>query len=181
LETFLKKPMSKKNIFDLSKLVDKSNDIEIKHDETQNNENSLYGYELVPKNEWEKIPYGTHIRYKKNDGSFKKGGFVKAIWQQKDSKGNDSVKIDLTNGFGERSINWSIYLNNIDKIWQKTNNATEVKQVQSQAQAQSQFFDQKEEIDYLNESMKHMKKEMQNMNNELKKMFLLIKKLHGLK
>ncbi len=166
----------KSNIYDLSKLVNPSQDVEVKTTgPTDNWDSSLHGYELVLENEWEHIPYGTHIRYLRKDGAFRKGGYIKAIWRQKDSKGIDTIKMDLVNGFGTNNTSWSIYLNNIDKIWKKIDQSMEV------SHNDSKLFEIKEEVEFLRAENQYIKKELQNLGNEQRKILMLIKKLHNLK
>lgn len=162
------------NIFDLSKLAKQSNDIEIKSEQIEINDN----YELVDKENWSKIPYKTFIRYLRKDGSLRKGGFIKTIWKTKDTSGQDTLKIDLISGFGFNGTEWSIYSSSIEKIWKRKENMTEIEQPTIK---NTEIDDMKEELQYLKRSIDHIKKELQNISNEQMRIVQLIKKLHNIK
>ncbi len=162
------------NIFDLSKLVPQSSDIEVKHEQVELTDN----YELVEKENWDKIPYKTYIRYLRKDGSLRKGGFVKAIWKTKDNSGHDTLKIDLVSGFGFNGTEWSIYSTSVEKIWKRKENMTEIEQPIIR---NTEIEDMKEEIQYVKKSIDNIKKELQNIKNEQMRIVQLIKKLHNIK
>lgn len=169
------------NIFDLSKIVTPSNDVEAKPIDEVNQEALLLGYDLTLPIDWKSIPYGSYIRYLRKDGSFRKGGIVQGVWANTDKIGNEIVKIDIMAGYGTRTTKWSITSNNIEKIWVKKS-----QQTQLQSQSQSQYHadninELREDVDMCKESIKHLTKEIQKIQTDVVRVIALIKKLHNLK
>jgi hypothetical protein len=160
-------------IFDLKLLAgSSSNDIEIKKNtlteinkEDQNT--LLIGYELVDKNEWKNLQQATHIRYLRKDGLFRKGGYIKAIWNT-----DNNIRIDLVTNFNYNAISWSIYSNNVEKIWKKTSENIEHSIINND------LIELKEKIDDLDEITKILKIEIQKIINEQKRLIELIRKIN---
>lgn len=165
--------MTKKreNIFDLSKIIGKSNDVEVKS-VTQDHQTALVGYELVEEDSWDKILSNSHIRYLRTDGKFVNGGFVKSVCRTLDTNGKDTFKIDLVSNFTPKAIKWSIYKGNIDKLWKK------IEVVSVVATHNADMTNMKEDMEFLKKSMDSLKIDLQNTKNELMRTVTLIKKLH---
>jgi hypothetical protein len=165
--------MSKENIFDLSKLVSTTNDVEISHTEGIR-ENALKNYEPVPQEEWVNIPYNSHIRYLNKDGSFRMGGFVQRISKSIDKKNDEVVKIELTSSYGGKTTQWAIVSTKVAKIWKKISFDVEVERPKADLEML------KEDIAFCKESIRHISTELQKMKNEQIRIVELIKKLHKL-
>jgi hypothetical protein len=123
-------------------LVDNSSKAHpVKYDSLKNKEYTpdkveelLENYEEVPRVGWPDISIGTHLRYVKKDGEFKPGGFVRV------KKHNQFILENVP--FGSKAANpnytqWSMYFDNINKIFVKDKNAV-AQQSQPQPQPQQQ-------------------------------------------
>lgn len=78
----------------------------------------LQGYHAVPSELWDKIAAGTHIRLRRNDGKFLRGGFVRNHWTN--SKGERVTTVKT--GFDERASDYRTFNfvhNKIERIWKK--------------------------------------------------------------
>jgi hypothetical protein len=167
--------MSKENIFDLSKIVPKSNEVEVKENEIKSgSELNDMEYDLVDKSDWDKIPHKSYIRYEKADGTITKGGYVKSIYKKKDDP--SYIKIDMVTNFSQNNLEWTIYAKNLNKIWKKKNYEIDV--TKNNSSENVNYLEMAEEIDICKQSIDHLKKEMQKMTNEQIRTLNLIKKLH---
>ena len=165
--------MSKENIFDLSKFAPAINDIEVKNNSTGGAVNDD-NFELVDKAQWDKLPIRTYIKYLRTDGTMRKGGYIKTIWRTKDLEGNDSIKIDLVNNLSNSANGWSIYANNIQKLWKKINTDIEI----THSVSSTDIDDVKEDISICKESINLIKIQLQKISTEQMRTITLIKKLH---
>lgn len=181
----MSKSGTRTGIFDLSQLVPKNNDIEVKYGSSQgqNQGNSrdvdqaslLIGYIEVEPSQWDKLPYRTHIRYLRTDNTFRKGGFVKSVVHTTDQENKPTIKIDLVSNFSPSAIAWSIYKGNTKTIWKKMDDTL-------QPQIQSvDITDLKDSIEFLKQSLESVTKEIVNIKNDQTRTVNLIKKLHNLK
>ena len=173
---------SGENIFDLSKIVSSTNDIEISNNNSP--ENLLDGYELVPHSDWVNLKYNTHIRYLNKDGAMRRGGFVKKIWSKTDKMGAIYLVIDLVANFAKNGSSWSISSNKVEKIWKKIGSGSnEINIVSSKYDniSNSELETIKEDIEYCKGSIQHMIAEIQNLKNEQLRIVELIRKLHNIK
>lgn len=87
----------------------------------------LVGYSIVSVDMWDKIPYKSHIRYVKKDGSFVRGGFVKNHWVT----GEGANMIQLENNLNRKAPQyktWAFALDDVQHIYKKFDktNAIEV-------------------------------------------------------
>ena len=180
-----KKQTKKENIFDLSKIVSNTNDIEISGDEVSES-SLLVGYEPVDPKEWANLSPRTHIRYLNKDGTMRRGGFVSKIWSKKDLKGNAYILIDLVANYGKNSSKWSISSTKVEKIWRKEGSDYEDVTVNSVPTAakgvDSQVLkDLGDDIEYCKKSIQHITIEIQKIKNEQTRTLELIKKLHNIR
>ena len=135
----------------------------------------LIGYEILSPEFWDKIQYGTHIRYLRTDGTMRNGGFVKSTVHTLDLDGKDTIKIELASNLSNGKT-WSIYKGNTEKIWKKIEN-----NVQMPAQINSaEMNEMKEDIERLKKYIQTMQAEMQQTKNENMRILKLIKSLHKL-
>lgn len=174
--------MAKQNIFNLSKMMPKSVDVEVTNSSSATSEIEqdalLHNYELIDPANWHKLPFRAHIRYLRKDGAFRKGGFVKAVTQTQDLEGKETIKIDLVANFTPNAVSWSIFKGSIDKLWKKidmTGDTPLVSNVNIE-----QINEIKEDITFCKNSIEQIKKELQKMSNEQIRTIMLIKKMHGL-
>jgi hypothetical protein len=189
--------MSKQNIFDLSKLVPKSNDIEIENTYSGNANNGntdelLVGYTEVPKDKWINIPYKSHIRYLRTDGKFVKGGFILSLVNMSDKAGIPTIKINITSTLNKQnSSNWSVYATSIDKIWKQNydetnpNNLTNPNNVGLEgssnevANLKTKLNQAIEEINQLNKKNNAIIAELQRLKNDQTRMIQMISKINN--
>ncbi len=158
------------NIFDLSKIAAPSYDVENKYNREINQESLLEGYEPVDRKDWRYIINGSHIRYLRKDGSFRKGGIVNEVWISKDSSGNDVIRINISANYGDKK--WSINDAGIEKRWVKKN---------SQHIMVNNYSELREDVENCKESIKQLSIQIQKINSEQMRIVNLIKKLHNLK
>lgn len=142
----------KKNMFDLSKPLLKRHtnnrsikNIDIKTDNTaytsikgavaqnkpvikptlsaKQQEDLLAGYDIVLSEQWPLLKRMDHIRYKRKDGQFRRGGFVMKQWLDinnitDDTTGKRMIKLSI-NPFQPNATTWDIAYIDIDTIWKK--------------------------------------------------------------
>lgn len=113
--------MPKENIFNLAQLTPISNDVESPTG-NQIDDKLLQGYTEVDKSMWDKLPYKTHIRYLRTDGTMRKGGYIKGVTQTTDKSNKDTFKFDLVSNFLPGAISWQLYAGSVEKIWKKDSN-----------------------------------------------------------
>lgn len=159
---FIKEYIMKRKVYDLSKLAPKSKDIEVKKD-NENQEQLLVDYEDVSPEKWSKLAYGTHIRYLRKDGTFRRGGFIKAIWVS-----DGIIKIDLASSMIPTANNWRIVSNTIDKIWMK----------KTERGLEQNYTEIKDDVEYCKKSIEFLKREIQKINNEMLRVVAFLKKRH---
>lgn len=173
--------MSKKNIFDLTKLIPHvNNDVEIKKQtntfnngyvpkqiSTEDQEKLLQGYSLVTEEEWDFLTNGVRIRYLKKDGQFRKGGILKGMWR---GKNNNKVEKMYLTSVSNPPINWSINMNNIDKIWKEN--------IESNT-SNTEITDLEDRVEYLELSLEELKKQIQKLQNNNVEILKIVKKMYG--
>jgi hypothetical protein len=84
----------------------------------------LVGYAVVPPDTWETIPYKSHIRYIKTDGSFVRGGFFKNLWV----KGGMSM-LQLENNLNRKApgyVTWAVPFDTIKVVYKKYNKPSSI-------------------------------------------------------
>jgi hypothetical protein len=96
---------------------------------TKSEQELLEGFTPVPREKWTDLPYGAHIRYRRSDGEFRNGGYIKSIWISRDSSVPGATRIELANAPGG-SRTWSITLDYIQDIWQGADSAAVVERSQ---------------------------------------------------
>lgn len=78
----------------------------------------LENYTEIPKTDWANIPRGTHIRYMKTDGNFRRGGFVVSIGLV-----DGKQTIQCANKFDAGVAGyqkWPVVLETVANIWKST-------------------------------------------------------------
>jgi hypothetical protein len=163
----IKKP--DENIFDLSALVSIEKDIEVKKYSTSEatQSNLLKQYNEVPQAEWRDITPGTHVRYLRKDGQFRKGGYVKNLWSAASGARKGEMLIQLGNNQSFRAKKWQVFLDDIDKIWAKKYEREGV-------------VADTETMDHLKKTVNQLKVDVAKLTNEQQRVVNLIKKLHGI-
>ena len=82
----------------------------------------LVGYITVPPEKWDTIPYKSHIRYVKDDGTFVRGGFFKNYWKGKD----ETQMMQLENNLNRKTqgyATWAVALTGVKTIYKKVGKA----------------------------------------------------------
>lgn len=180
------------NIFDLSKLapIELDHEIQIASNIITIDEQTklLNGFVEIPFDDWGKLRHNDFIRYLRKDGTFRKGGYFKNAWVGTYGKNKDKNCIQLSSGSSFKSTNWSICIDDIDKIWKKENeggsqynndNGNGEKIINTEIL--NTIKSHEETIQYLSKSVEQLKIDLLKMNNEQKRIINLIKKLHGIR
>jgi hypothetical protein len=177
------------NIFDITKLApQRSQDIQVASTIPKERRTStaqsvdpeeqarlLQNYVLVEQTQWLQLPKGQHIRYKRRDGKFRKGGFVVQVIPEEN-------KIQLINNNKPQRdppIYWSIKLKEIEKIWKKNTGlrSEEIYSCASNSNNSQYIQEFKEKLEYLQNDIKKINIELQNIRNEHVKVVNIIRKL----
>lgn len=194
------------NIFDLSRVAASDDEQEIyggvvkKNTEQKSHiakkgeilpaeqEQLLQNYTEVPRENWEKIPAGIHIRYLRNDGTFRRGGIVKNIVSVLNGRDKDGTMIQMSYSASYNSKSWNITLAHIERIWQANANLDSAAVASSAASSaavgsvsQNTIIEQTEKIDYLTKAVDQIKIDIAKINNEQQRIVNLIKKLHNIR
>ena len=186
------------NIFDLSKLATADDGHETYGGASKKNtgqassakkgailpaeqEQLLQNYTEVLKEDWEKIPPGIHIRYLRNDGTFRRGGVVKNIVSVLNGRDKDGTMIQLSYSAAYNSKSWNITLSHIDRIWQANAAATSTSAASSTGNVSQDMTGSTEKIEYLTKSIDQIKIDISKINNEQQRIVNLIKKLHNIR
>jgi len=156
--------MSKDNMFDLSKRgpVTTKESTEITQEEK---EQLLKGYIQIPYEQWSNIRKYWHIRYEREGGLFRRGGFVNSIWQKTDKDGKTKKYLQLvTNPHKkpDKTTNpyWTIQLDTLSKIWRRITN--------------------KEKSPESPQAIEELKTKVEQLRKEVAWLKALVSKLHGL-
>lgn len=186
-----KKP---ENIFDLTKLAPFELDIELKKQPTvidiDEKNKLLTGFNELPVEEWDTLKYNDHIRYLRNDGTFRRGGYFKNSWIGTYGKNKDKRCIQLGSSKMSNTSMWSLCYDDIHTIWKnttvykkKSNNDTDItgEAKEINQELQNMVNTMQETIQYMSKSIEQLKIDVLKNNNEQKRIINLIKKLHGIK
>lgn len=85
----------------------------------------LIGYVVVPQSAWETVPYKSHIRYIKSDGTFVRGGFFKNFWKSKDGV----LMMQLENNLNRKApgyATWAVDLSNVQTLYKKCDKGSSI-------------------------------------------------------
>jgi hypothetical protein len=173
-----KQATNKTNVYDLSTLANVEKDIEIKKTETNkiDRDQLLKGYDEVPRVEWDSLTHGDHIRYLRNDGLFRKGGFIKNTWIGLSGVNKGKNIIQLCNNMSYKAIKWTIPFDNLNKIWKKKNNVHSMP-----SDNKDVINSNKESIEYIKSKLDQFSVDISKINNEQQRIVNLIKKLHNIR
>jgi len=172
------------NIFDLTKTAPVELQHEVVHQSTKISavdQNALLkSYKELPKDKWAELKYSDHIRYLRNDGTFRKGGYFKSSFISTYGKNKDEKCVQLSASIQFNAPTWTICFKDINKIW-----INAVSLVSSTGTSSNDNSEERkkntESIEYLTKSVSQLKVDMLKINNEQKRIINLIKKLHGIK
>lgn len=178
------------NIFDLTKLVAMEHEEQVQIEKNIINETEqtklLKDYTEVNKNDWDKIPKNTHIRYLRNDGLFRRGGFVKNMWINSQGINQGTKYIQLSSNITYKSQKWTIAINDINKIWKKNNsellinNNENLDEINNKINnMQNNIEKNKENIDYLLKMIDQLKLSVKNTQNDQHRIMNLVKQMHN--
>lgn len=78
----------------------------------------LTEYIPVKRTDWANIPYRSHVRYEKNDGTYVRGGFVKTSWE-KNGTYHIMLENDRVNRRGPNYVSWTISSANVRMVYKK--------------------------------------------------------------
>lgn len=134
----------------------------------------LKNYEEVPKAAWGALAGSVHVRYTKNDGTFKRGGYVvnQYVSNKEETKGSQMLRLksNLTSSAKE----WTINLGGIDTLYQ--NKLFK----QKTAGTDTAIGGIKQTTDGLQNQVEQLSIEVSRLSNEQKRIIALIKKLHNI-
>jgi hypothetical protein len=167
------------NIFDLSKIGGIANDIQVEPVSSISYDQNalLQGYNMVSIEKWANITSGSHIRYLRKDGEFRKGGYITSIINTQDNEGINTIKFDLVSNYSPTAIKWSLYRGSIDKIWVKESAPV----LPPQPRDNTELLELKMDIKLCKDAIESIKKELQKINNEQMHTVSIIRKLHNIK
>ncbi len=86
---------------------------------TEEIKDKLKGYVLVPREDFEQIPSGSHVRYIRSDGVFRAGGFVTC---NPGISGDGRLYIVLRNDIRSKASNlvtWTVFYDDLSEIYIK--------------------------------------------------------------
>jgi hypothetical protein len=175
------------DIFDLTKLVSMENEEQIKIEKNLINDEDrvklLQDYVEVNPDDWDKIPKNIHIRYLRNDGLFRRGGFVKNFWVTTYGNYKGKKCVQLAASMAYRSKKWTVPLNDINKIWKKHNSELnqindDVEMVKKVTEVENKLEKATETIDYLLQSVEQLKISLKQSQNDQQRIMNLIKQIH---
>lgn len=177
------------NIFDLTKLVSMENEEQVEIGKNLINENEqeklLKNYNEVDKNDWEKIPKNSHIRYLRNDGLFRRGGFIKNIWINSYGPTQGNKCIQLSSNMTYKAQKWTVSINDINKIWKKNNvelieNKENTNELTKKINILAETIEKnKENVDYLLKVTEQLKITLKQTQNGQQRIMNLIKQMHN--
>ena len=183
--------MNTVNMFDLTKNDNEKSVIETPQPITSvlSQEESLIGYTEVQQSDWEKIPIGSHIRYLRNDGAFRKGGVIKNFYINSSGYHQGKKVIQMSSSTSYKAQQWSVTINDIKKIWKKniTENMNMNMNMNNSINQQTNgdlsllIKDNEkhnENIDHLLKMVDGLKISIAELQNDKKRMMNLIKKIH---
>lgn len=166
----------KENIFDLTKLapVEIQKEVEsiAKKITVVDQEKLLKNYEILPRDLWDTLIIGDHIRYLRKDGMFRRGGYYKGSHITQDGKNEGKTYIKLSPSPMYNIKAWTVPHDDLEKIYKKKTNGV--------TQITKSSVDNSETIEYLTKSVDQLKIDMLKSSNEQKRIISLIKKLHGI-
>lgn len=133
----------------------------------------LIGYEYVSKEDRGMMTPNIHVRYKKENGDFKRGGYVvrNYISHKPDTKGHRMLR--LKSSLGPGSKEWTINLENISDLWKTT-------KFQPKPSVESISGELQNTTDGLKNRLEQLTIEVSRISNEQKRIIALIKKLHNI-
>jgi len=131
----------------------------------------LENYKEVPGEDRGSMITGIHVRYRKNDGSFKRGGYVvrNYVSNKEGSKGAQMLR--LKSSLGSNAKEWSVNLANVQDLWETT-------KFQPKPTVETVAGGMKQTTDGLKNRVEQLSIEVSHLANEQKRIIALIKKLH---
>ena len=177
------------NIFDLTKLVSLENEEQVEIEKNIINEEEreklLKNYTEVERGNWEQIQKNTHIRYLRNDGLFRRGGFIKNIWINSYGANQGNKCIQLASTMTYKAQKWTVSINDINKIWKKNDN--ELLQTTDNTNLLTKKINllsenvekNKDNVDYLLKVTEQLKVSLKQTQNDQQRIMNLVKQIHG--
>ena len=133
---------------------------------------------LIPKEQWLSLPINSYISYIKNDDKFIKGGYIKLIFNKKDTDyliyGSKLDKYNNDRYYKEFTIN----LNNIKEIYKKIDVSAIIEYQIIKTNLNNIIEKFKSEI---NNKLEELDSKINKLDENNKKTIKLIKNLHNIK
>jgi hypothetical protein len=154
----------------------------------------LVGYTQISKESWPLLKKNDHIRYRRTNGLFRRGGFIVNQWISiQDSKPSTRMIQLISNpfiGISAKNKPWNIAYDDVSTIWQK--NKIEPKpQSNSDSEADSESEPTEKtpkpkqaigsseiDLDHIYQQLDAFRVETMRLANEQKNIIELIKRLH---
>ena len=161
-------PFDLKKNSDLTKLLISKNPKSKGKNYTENEiENMLHNCVEVPSTLWNSLSTNILIRYLRNDGAFRRGGYIKKIYNNNEKEAcirlicNPNIYPDtITNP------TWIIKLKDIKTIWKEVNKNTE--QNEKENQINKKLLDQEEQLKNMRNDINQLHKTVQNIIHWIK-------------
>lgn len=82
-------------------------------------QDKIVGYNETPRDQWYSLPIGTHIRYVRNTGEFRSGGFIREKTINEDGEETIVLENDKVNRSSSKYRTFPIILSELSKIYSK--------------------------------------------------------------
>jgi hypothetical protein len=131
-------------------------------------DNMIRGYIPVPPQQWAGLPINTHVRYRRTDGKFVKGGFIIMISTHPDGKMYYALANKLGMGGGQGYFAWNVTLDQIRELWRADTDAAPVNAKVVREKNQEIFNAINKIVDAIKEQERRIKA-LEQERDELKK------------
>ena len=136
---------------------------------------------LIPSEQWLTLPVNSFISYIKKDGKFIKGGYIKLIYNKKESNyliyGSKLDKYNNDRYYKE----FTIKLDNIKEIYKKVDSSAIIEYQIIKNNINSMIEKFKLDIDKIYEKINELDNKINKVEDNNKKTIKLIKNLHNIK
>ncbi len=133
-------------------------------------ESQLAGYTLIPKEFYNTLKAGAHVRYFKKNGEYKSHGFVAVHWEKEGKKClsfNYTPYAFAANRLpGVKVYFWIEYYDDIDRMYRKVDNSF----VPELSMIRNEFLNVFEKINVIKQENEEMKKELSMMRELMRRM-----------
>lgn len=166
------------NPFDLTKLVAADSLVENSKQKMETytpdeQKDMLKDYVCVPRNKWLQLEIGTRIRYIRNNGEIRKGGFIQYI----DKKNEYLMVSTFMSGINVKY--WKLPISGVSEIWRAKNSkppSGDHPILTPMRDKQTLLVDKDKEILTLKEDIRQLKIEIQRVMDQQKRIIISVGK-----